>query len=104
MLSTREQVKERILEVIDEIKNATYAEDLVNELADSECPIYYNHIIAEWTELSPDDSNEFGEIMTPNEKTTIYDLMSADLWIYYRNLFLSVYNEILEEQEEEVNA
>jgi hypothetical protein len=104
MLTTREQVKERILDVFDEIENATYAEDLINELADSECPVYYNQIIAEWTQLSPDDSNLFGEIMTPDQNTTIYDLMSVDLFIYYRKTFLSVYNDILDEQEEKVGA
>jgi hypothetical protein len=100
-LTTRDEIKEIILHYIDEINSAPFAVDEIESLADSECPIYYNEIIAQWTQLSHNDSNEFREIMTPNEKTTIYDLMSADLWIYYKREFLSVYNEILDEQESE---
>jgi len=99
-LTTRDEIRTRILDEIDEITKADFVIDQIEELADSECPIYYGHIIAQWTQLGNDDSNEFGEIMTPNEKTTIYDLMSADLWLYYKREFLSVYNEILDEQEE----
>ena len=103
-LTTRDEIRTRILDDIDEITKADFVEDQIEELADSEIPIYYSEIIAEWTELSPDDSNQFGEVIIPDENTTIYSLMSADLWIYYRKTFLSVYNEILEEQEEKVGA
>jgi hypothetical protein len=103
-LTTRDEIRTRILDDIDEITKADFVIDQIEELADSEVPIYYSDIIAEWTQLSPDDSNEFGEIMTPDQNTTIYDLMSVDLWIYYRKTFLSVYNDILDEQEEKVVA
>ena len=103
MLTTRDQAKETLLGELDEISKAEFVIDQVESLADSEVPIYYNEIIAEWTELSAEDSNKFGEIMTPHEKTTIYDLMTADLYLYYKALFLSVYNEILDEQESEQN-
>lgn len=100
MLTTRDEIKTRIFDEIDEITKANFVIDQIESLADSACPIYYNDIIAEWTELSPDDRNEFGEIMTPDKNTTIYDLMSAALWLYYKREFLSVYNEILDEQEQ----
>jgi hypothetical protein len=92
-----------LLDEIDEITNADFVIDQIESLADSECPIYYGDIITQWTQLGNDDSNEFGEIMTPDQNTTIYDLMSADLWLYYKREFLSVYNEILDEQESEQN-
>jgi hypothetical protein len=99
MLTSREQVKAQILDEIDEITKADFVIDQIESLADSEVPIYYNEIILQWTELGSDDSNQFGEIMTPNETTTIYNLMTVDLYIYYKALFLSVYNDILDEQE-----
>lgn len=98
-LTTRQQIKERILDEMEYIEEAPYAVDYIEELADSECPVYYSEILTEWAELSPDDSNQFGEIMTPDSNTTIYNLMSVDLWLYYRREFLAVYNEILDEQE-----
>lgn len=101
MLTTRDEIRTRILDEIDEITKADFVIDQIESLADSECPVYHNDIITEWTELGAEDSNQFGEIMTPDENTTIYDLMSADLWIYYKREFLSVYNEILDEQESE---
>ena len=103
MLTTRDEIRTRILDEIDEISKADFVIDQLESLADSECPIYYGDIITEWMELPDEDSNQFGEIMTPNENTTIYDLMSADLWLYYKREFLSVYNEILDEQESEEN-
>ena len=103
MLTTRDEIKKVILDEIDEITKADFVIDQIESLADSECPIYYFAIIGEWTELSPEDTNQFGDIMTPDSNTTIYDLMSADLWIYYRKTFLEVYNGILDEQESEQN-
>jgi len=39
MLSTREEIKEYLLDEIDQIKESSYPEDLVTELADSLIPI-----------------------------------------------------------------
>ena len=100
-LTSRAEIKKIILDEIDEISKADFVIDQIESLADSQCPIYYNEIIEQWAELSEYDSNQFGEIMTPDENSTIYHLMSADLWIYYKKEYLAVYNEILDEQESE---
>ncbi len=105
MLTTREQAKKVITDEIEEITNADFVIDQIESLADSEVPVYYGQIIEEWTALTNDESNRFDEIgYMPDETTTIYKLMEIDLYLYYKDLFLSVYNEILEEQEEKVGA
>lgn len=100
MLTTREQVKAQILGEIDEITKADFVVDQIESLADSEVPVYYGQIIEAWTALTNDESNRYEEIgYMPDNKTTIYKLMEIDLYLYYKDLFLSVYNEILDEKE-----
>jgi hypothetical protein len=100
MLTTREEVKSQILGEIDEITKADFVIDQIESLADSEVPVYYGQIIEEWTALTNDESNRYEEIgYMPDNTTTIYKLMEIDLCLYYKDLFLSVYNEILDENE-----
>jgi hypothetical protein len=104
-LTTREEVKEILLNDLPHLEEYEYEIEFVESLAQGEVPVYYGQIIEQWTQLTNNESNRFEEIgYEPNGETTIYSLMEIDLYLYYKDLFLSVYNEILDEQEEKVGA
>lgn len=98
-LSTNSQIKATILDDWEQVSTAKYPEDLLTEFVDSELPIYYGDIINEWRDLTNLDSNRFNEIMEITPTTTIYDLMLADLFLYYHDQFNVAYKEILNEKE-----
>jgi len=92
-------IKSDIYDHLDQLKESAYPEDLLNELADSAVPIYYNEIISDWQEM-PSEYND-------NWKTegydgeTIFELMTYDLAIYYHDQYHKVYSEVMHDQEEE---
>ena len=50
-LTTRAQIKSEILDHLEQLKESPYPEDLLNELAESNTPIYYSGIVSEWQEM-----------------------------------------------------
>jgi hypothetical protein len=98
-LTTNQELKQEILDNIEQFTGNPYAEDLLNQFADSVTPIYYSDIIKEWMELPSDhcDTWQDMEIM-PN--TGISQLMQYDLYNYYLAQLSTVWEEIKEELEE----
>jgi hypothetical protein len=101
-MQTREEIKEYLLEEIDQIKESNYPEDLVTELADSLIPIYYSEIIKEWIQLDSEFMDRWKEYGYDTQKNEggIMKLMQVDLSFYYIETALSVWEEIKKEQEE----
>jgi hypothetical protein len=96
MLTSYNQIKQ---EMLDEYDNLT--EDAVHEIADSNCPIYYSEIIAEWQQLPSEYSDtwrDHGHEVTP--ETTITNLMAIDLYYYYLELANKAFAEISVERED----
>lgn len=61
-------------------------------------PVYYNQIVQEWQEM-PSEYNDRGAVELGHMgETTIYGLMSLDLYLYYTDIF----NEAIAELEEEL--
>jgi hypothetical protein len=88
-------------EVRDLIKNGESIDDIRHrdgDIIDSYLPIYYGDILNEWRDMPMEytdrGAEEFG--------TTggIFTLMSADLYVYYRDLLEEVLDEVEEETEE----
>lgn len=70
--------------------------DNSGEWIDGYLPIYYNQIVQEWQEM-PSEYNDRGAAELGHMgETTIYGLMSLDLYIYYSELFQEVLNEMEE--------
>lgn len=103
MLSTREEIKKILSEEIDQIKESSYPEDLVTELADSLIPIYYSEIIKEWIQLDSEFMDRWKEYGYDTQKNEggIMQLMQVDLSFYYIETALNVWEEIKKELEEE---
>lgn len=102
-LTTYEEIKKQVEEGYEELSESRYPEDLLNEWAESEVPVYTHHIIQEWTDLSPEDSDRWQEIGIDFSKDnySISDLMVIDLRLYYDRLFSQAWREVQEEKESE---
>lgn len=100
-LTTYAEIKEQILDALDELKETAYPEDYLHELADSSTPIYNQDIIKEWSEMPSDYENRWQDYaQDPNILNGgIVKLMTIDLLFYYQELFYQVWQEVKEEQE-----
>lgn len=93
MLITYEEIKENLLNDYDK-ENLT--EDVIHEVADNCCPVYYSDIISEWQALPSENSDTWQDYPITRD-TTITSLMAVDLYEYYYQLADKAYREITEE-------
>lgn len=103
MLTTYNEIKKELLGDWEEFAEAIYPEDQIAERADSACPVYYNEIIAEWQELPREYEDAWKDGVPISSDTTLYSLMSWDLYEYYREQYQRAFDEIKAEKEEEEN-
>jgi len=96
-------IKSDIYDHLEQLKESAYPEDLLSELADSACPVYYNEILADWSEM-PSEYNDAWQEIGASENATIFSLMSMDLYLYYQAQYSEIYAEIMHDQEELENA
>lgn len=92
-------IKQDIYDHLEELKESAYPEDLLNELADSACPVYYNQIMKDWAEM-PSEFNDMCQEYGTTENSTIFSLMSADLFHYYRTQYSEIFAEIMHDEEQ----
>lgn len=96
MLTSYTEIKQQLLDEWD-----TLDPDRLHEYADSNSPVYYSDIMREWAELPSEASDHWQEIGTEiTPETTIFSLMSVDLFYYYLDQFERAYQQIREEKEE----
>lgn len=96
-LTTRQELKQEILDNIGQFTGNPYAEDLLHEFADSVTPIYDFDVIGEWVTLP----NEYCDTWQDTGITGgIAKLMQVDLYNYYWQQLHDVWLEIKEELEE----
>jgi hypothetical protein len=96
-------IKSDILDHWDQLESNTYPDDLLRELADSACPIYYSDVMKDWQEMPSEYNDQWQEFTEATQDTTIFSLMSADLFNYYYIKYEEIFGEILEEKEQENN-
>jgi hypothetical protein len=96
-----QEIKNDILDHWEQLAESAHYEDLVNELAESACPIYYSDILKDWQEMPSEWNDSWKENgIETNQETTIFSLMGWDLYFYYESLYNIAYTEIKEEKEE----
>ena len=97
-------VKQMAEEIRLELSNGVELEDIKDrsgEYVDSYLPIYNNRIIEEWQQMPSEYDNRGAEEMGHNcQEINIVNLMSADLYFYYTDLF----NEAIEEVEDSLEV
>lgn len=96
-------IKREILDNWAELEESAYPDDLLREMADSACPVYYSDIIKDWQEMPSEYNDRWQEFTELGGDTTIFSLMSADLFNYYDSQYTEIYNEIKTEKESESN-
>ena len=100
-LSTHDEIKETIMQDMEQLKDATYPEDLLAEFSDSAVPVYNSDIIREWVELPGEFCDQWKEYGYDTQKNDggIIELMRVDLIFYYIEQYRSIWEEIKEEEE-----
>jgi hypothetical protein len=96
-------IKGDILDHWEQLAEMAYPDDLLRELADSACPVYYSDIMTDWQEMPNEFTDQWQEFVEATQDTTIFSLMSADLFNYYDTKYTEVYNDIKTTKEEESN-
>jgi hypothetical protein len=95
-----EEIKNDILDNWEQLAESAHYEDLINELSESACPVNYSEILKDWQEMPSEWNDSWQENGIPTtEKTTIFSLMSWDLYFYYESQYNIAYTEIKEEKE-----
>jgi hypothetical protein len=95
MLTTYNEIKKQLTDEWEDV-----LESRLHEYVEDFTPVYYSAIAKEWQELPMEDTDawkDYGVSIT--SETTIYDLMTADLSIYYQGLTERAFREITEEKE-----
>ena len=95
---TQELMKDEIKTELSNGQNLNDIKDNSHEFIDGYLPVYYDGIIKEWQDMPSDyDNRGYAELGATGE-INIYNLMTADLYLYYTDLF----NEVIEELEQEL--
>ena len=95
------EIKQEILDNWAELEESAYPDDLLREMADSACPVYYSDIIKDWQEMPSEFNDQWQEFTEVSQDSTIFSLMTADLFNYYDTKYTEVYNDIKTTKEEE---
>jgi hypothetical protein len=101
MRMNHSDIKQEILDNWAELEESAYPDDLLREMADSACPVYYSDIMTDWQEMPNEFTDSWQEFVEISQDSTIFSLMSADLFNYYDTEYTRIYNEIKETKEED---
>jgi hypothetical protein len=102
MYFNNSDIKNDILTHWEQLKDSPYPEDLLTELAESACPVYYSDIIKDWQEMPSEFNDSWQDNGIPTtEQTTIFGLMGWDLYFYYENQYQTIFTEIRLDKEQE---
>lgn len=95
MRFTYEEIKKELKDHYDELKG-----DDLAEWAEGFLPVYYGAIIEDWKEMPSEFENNWRDGIVITAKTTLYDLMTFDLFMYYLEKCNQALDELREEAEE----
>lgn len=90
-------VEQMVQEIRTELAQGVSLDDIKDrshEYIDGYLPVYYNQIIDEWKDMPSEYNDRGGAELGYGEEINIYNLMSADLYIYYSDLFGEAIQEV----------
>ena len=96
-------IKGDIIDHWEQLSEMAHPEDLLTELGESACPVYYSDIIKDWQEMPNEYTDSWQEFVHAEQDTTIFSLMGWDLWNYYTNEYRRVFAEVRQDKEQEEN-
>jgi len=98
-MTTYPEIKKQLLDEWEHI-----SEDDLYEIADGLVPVYHSDTLEQWRCLSMDESDTWQETVGDlSADTTIFSLMSIDLFNHYLKEVEEAFAEITEEKQEEEN-
>lgn len=89
-----EEIKQELAsgQTLEEARERDY------EIVDNSIPVYNNHIVEEWQNMPSEYDNQgSAELGHKCEEIDIIQLMSADLYLYYRDLVSRVFDDLEQE-------
>lgn len=93
MLTSYQDVKDELVDNLEQLKTAKYPEDLFHEFADGFVPIYTNDIIEEWQQM-PSDFDDSWKDYGCSSEDGIVKRMQIDLYNYYLDQINKAWTEI----------
>lgn len=98
MRFTHDEIREELESRSEEI---TENDELLDDLAESFCPIYYNEIMSDWAEMPNEFNDRWKELGFDANKNDggIFQLMSVDLYFYYIDTTREIWQEMKGEQQ-----
>lgn len=103
MYSSREGIKEELLENYEQLSSSFDEEIAVSEFAEQFVPVYNNEIIKDWIALPEEHSDKWKELGYDANRNPggIIQLMQMDLLFYYMETTQDLWAEV---KKERVNA
>lgn len=97
--TTIDGIRSAIIEHLEQLNSSEYPEDLLNELAESEVPIFYGEILDEWASLPAEYRDTWTQYGMDEYflEGGIFTLMTVDLRAYYEAQFAHVYAQLTPE-------
>lgn len=102
MRFTYAEIKSVILDEWEMLTNDAYPEDRLTEMAEGFVPIYYGEIIRDWQDMPHEYTDNWKEHygQAVPEQVGITELMTSDLYEYYRDTTTGIYHEIKKDKED----
>ena len=102
MYFTNYDIQQEIADNWEQLAESNDPKGLLWEWADSAVPVYNNDVIKDWAEMPSEYNDSWRELGygSDSENSGIISLMRVDLFQYYSDAYVSVYEEYLEAQEE----
>ena len=100
MYYSEENIREELIENLEDILEDKYPEDRVLEMADSAVPVYNSDIISDWMELSNEFTDTWQEQLGTKVGTRgIVALMAIDVFTYYLDTYSRIFEALKAEKE-----
>ena len=97
-LYTPEEIKARVLADKEEILTLSYPQDMANEYAETDTPVWHDDILMTWRDLGNDYKDT--HLDSGLENTSIYTLMAYDIQNYYQELYYAEIEALVNERDE----
>jgi hypothetical protein len=103
MYSSKEGIREYLLENFEQLSNARDEELAISEFSDQFVPVYNIEILKDWIELPTEHSDKWKELGYDANRNQggILALMKMDLIFYYMEITQEIWQEIKKEKENE---
>lgn len=98
-LTSYTDIKEELDGELNDLLEMPYPEDHLFNLAETCTPDRYFEIVEQWSDMPMEYSDQWRDLEV-DPRTSITGRMKIDLYLYYRALYLEVFEDLKREYEE----